>query len=101
MSWKRIWAMLKARNYEFFRDKAAFGWNFLFPFLIIAGFGIVFGGKDFSGFKVGVFPSATETVSLVHSSLPQKFVTGKHLEFIGFPDLETGLQKLKHHNRSQ
>ena len=97
MSWKRIWTMFKARNYEFFRDKAAFGWNFLFPFLIIAGFGIVFGGKDFSGFKVGVFPSATETVSLVHSSLPQKFVTGKHLEFIGFPDLETGLQKLKHH----
>ena len=36
MRWKRMWAMFKARNYEFFRDKAAFGWNFLFPFLIIA-----------------------------------------------------------------
>ena len=57
MSWKRMWAMFIARNYEFFRDKAAFGWNFLFPFLIIAGFGIVFGGRDYSGFKVGVFPS--------------------------------------------
>ena len=51
MSWKRIWTMFKARNYEFFRDTAAFGWNFLFPFLIIAGFAIAFGGRDFSGLR--------------------------------------------------
>ena len=38
MSMKRLWTIFKARNYEFFRDRAAFGWNFLFPFLIVAGF---------------------------------------------------------------
>jgi len=89
--------MFKARNYEFFRDKAAFGWNFLFPFMIIAGFGVIFGGSNYSGFKVGVFPSATETVSFADSTLPQKFITTSHLEFIGFPTLEQGLEKLKHH----
>jgi len=97
MSWKRMWAMFKARNYEFFRDKAAFGWNFLFPFLIIAGFGIIFGGRDYSGFKVGVFPSPTEKAILTDTNLPHKFAETKHLEFVGFQTLEQGLDKLKHH----
>ena len=83
MSWKRTWAMFKARNYEFFRDKAAFGWNFLFPFLIIAGFGLIFGDRDLSGFKVGVFPVARQSVSLADSGLPKKFVESPHLAFIG------------------
>ncbi|MBU0674280.1 MAG: ABC transporter permease [Proteobacteria bacterium] len=97
MSLKRIWVMFKARNYEFFRDKAAFGWNFLFPFLIIAGFAIIFGGRDFSGFKVGVFPSTTKQIDFTSTNLPEKFITTTHLEFIGFPDQATGLKKLKHH----
>lgn len=97
MSWKRIWAMIKARNYEFFRDKAAFGWNFLFPFLIIAGFGIIFGGRDYSGFKVGVFPSEEKQISFTGSTVPQKFVNTEHIEFVGFRNLEEGLKKLKHH----
>ena len=56
MQLKRIWAMFNARNKEFFRDRAAFGWNFAFPFLIIVGFGIIFGGEPLSTLKVGVFP---------------------------------------------
>ncbi|MHB1350370.1 MAG: ABC transporter permease [Desulfobulbus sp.] len=98
MNWQRIRAMFKARNYEFFRDKAAFGWNFLFPFLIIAGFGIIFGGREYSGFKVGVFPVPTDVVSReTASSLPQKFLATKYLEFIGFSTFEEGFAKLKHH----
>ncbi len=97
MSWKRIWTMFIARNCEFFRDKAAFGWNFLFPFLIIAGFAIIFGGRDYSGFKIGVFPSATESIPMDGSTLPSKFITTRHLDFIGFQTFEQGLDKLKHH----
>ncbi len=97
MSWKRMWAMFKARNYEFFRDKAAFGWNFLFPFLIIAGFGIIFGGRDYSGFKVGAFPLPDQKVTIAETNLPKKFATTKYLEFIGFKNLDQGLEKLQHH----
>jgi ABC-2 type transport system permease protein len=97
MSWKRIWTMFKARNYEFFRDRAAFGWNFLFPFLIIAGFAIAFGGRDLSGFKIGVFPATSENPVLTGTNLPAKFIRTEHLEFIGFPDLAAGLEKLRHH----
>ena len=46
MYFKRLYALFKARNKEFFRDKASFGWNFLFPFLIIAGFAVIFGGQE-------------------------------------------------------
>ena len=100
MSWKRIWTMFKARNYEFFRDTAAFGWNFLFPFLIIAGFAIAFGGRDFSALKVGIFPSPVEKVDFSRSNLPEKFLKTEHLEFIGFPDLEAGLAKNSSTTRS-
>ncbi len=92
-----MWAMFKARNYEFFRDKAAFGWNFLFPFLIIAGFAVIFGGQEYSGFKVGLFPAASENVLPDETSLPKKFIETKYIEFVGFRDLEKGLEKLKHH----
>ncbi|MBU0479705.1 MAG: ABC transporter permease [Proteobacteria bacterium] len=97
MKWKRIWAMFKARNQEFFRDKAAFGWNFLFPFLIIAGFGLVFGNRDFSGFKVGAFPAETRAVSFSGSTLPKDFQDNHHLNFIGFSSLSAGLEELQHH----
>ena len=64
MSLKRLWAILKARNLEFFRDRSAFGWNFFFPFLLVAGFGIIFGGKTYTEYKIGVFPAETNQVSI-------------------------------------
>jgi len=97
MSFKRLWAIFKARNYEFFRDRSAFGWNFLFPFLLVAGFGIIFGGKTYTEYKIGIFPSATEQVSVAELNIPQRFKDTQYLKFIGFPDAAAGMEKLKHH----
>ena len=97
MNIKRIWVILQARNREFFRDKAAFGWNFLFPFLIVAGFGIIFGGKEYSEYKVGVFPLETETVVTEQLEIPATFLQTRYIKFIGFKTAAEGLQKLKHH----
>ncbi len=97
MNYKRLWALFKARNYEFFRDRSAFGWNFMFPFLIVLGFGIIFGGRDYSGFKVGVFPSTATKVALEKISIPAEFKNTKYLDFIGFQTYEEGIEKLKHH----
>jgi len=97
MSFKRLWAILKARNYEFFRDRSAFGWNFLFPFLLVAGFGIIFGGKTYTEYKIGIFPSETKQVSTAQINIPQRFKDMQYLKFIGFPDEAEGLEKLKHH----
>ncbi len=97
MSFKRLWAIFKARNYEFFRDHSAFGWNFLFPFLLVAGFGIIFGGKSYTEYKIGIFPSETKQVSIAELNIPQRFKDIQYLKFIGFPNAAEGLEKLKHH----
>ncbi len=97
MKFKRFWAIFMARNREFFRDRAAFGWNFLFPFLIVAGFGIMFGGRQYTVYKVGIFPYESEIVSVKNLNLPAKFLNSQHLKFIGFKNAEEGLKKLQYH----
>ncbi len=97
MSFKRLWAMFGARNLEFFRDRSALGWNFLFPFLIVAGFGMIFGGKDYAEYKVGVFPSQYEEVSAGNIDIPSGFRETRHVKFIGFKSFDDGIEKLKHH----
>lgn len=89
--------MFAARNKEFFRDRAAFGWNFLFPFLIIAGFGTVFGSKSLSEYKAGVFPVETPLALHHKVEIPEAFQSSRYVAFVGVPTLEAGLKLLKHH----
>ncbi|BBO80332.1 transport permease protein [Desulfosarcina ovata subsp. sediminis] len=98
MRLKRLWAIFQTRNLEYFRDREAFGWNFLFPFLIIIGFGLIFKGDYRAQFKVGIFP-VPSGVSIEQSIdfLPESFATFASLSFVGFESDEIGLQKLKHH----
>ncbi|UCH22988.1 MAG: ABC transporter permease, partial [Deltaproteobacteria bacterium] len=95
MKFKRFWIMFVARNREFFRDRAAFGWNFLFPFLIVAGFGVIFSGRAYTIYKVGIFPYPSEMVATESLNLPESFITSRHLKFIGFKSAPEGLTKLK------
>ncbi|WP_319410009.1 ABC transporter permease [uncultured Desulfosarcina sp.] len=98
MRFKRLWAIFNARNREFFRDRAAFGWNFLFPFLIILGFGVIFKGDYQSQFKVGLFPIPNEaSVNQEKGFLPDSFAAFKAISFVGFETRVQGMDKLKHH----
>ncbi len=97
MNPKRIWAMFKARNHEFFRDKAAFGWNFAFPFLIILGFGFIFNGENYQKFKVGIYPVHSANKIAVQTSLPQTFLENSRIQFIPIDTAEKGKNMLHHH----
>jgi ABC-2 type transport system permease protein len=97
MQLQRIWAMFNARNKEFFRDRAAFGWNFAFPFLIIVGFGIIFGGETLSTFKVGIFPQSGVSVILSETTIPQHFKNNSAISFVAISTLEEGLDKIHYH----
>jgi ABC-2 type transport system permease protein len=44
MNFKRFFAVVKARNIEFFRDRSSLGWNLFFPILMLAGLSFVFSG---------------------------------------------------------
>lgn len=98
MRFKRLWAVFIARNREFFRDREAFGWNFLFPFLIILGFGLIFKGDYQSQFKVGIFPVAADVAAQPpFDNLPVAFAAFKAISLIGFDNQVQGMDKLKHH----
>ena len=98
MRFNRLWAIFKARNREFFRDREAFGWNFLFPFLIILGFATIFKGDYKAQFKVGIFPVPPGIdVRQAIEVLPDSFSDFKAIAFIGFDNRVGGLEKLKHH----
>jgi hypothetical protein len=88
--------MFITRNREFYRDRAAFGWNFLFPFFIIIGFGIIFGGQKRALYKIGLFPSSPQ-VNLLNTEIRPDIKKLKYVDFIGFQNLEQGVEKLRHH----
>ncbi|MDJ0809845.1 MAG: ABC transporter permease [Desulfobacterales bacterium] len=94
---KRIWVMFKARNFEFFRDKASFGWNFLFPFLLVAGFGILFGGREYVEYKIGVFPAPTGALTAADLEIPEGLRNTRFVQFVGFASRDEALIKLRHH----
>lgn len=97
MQFQRFWAMFIARNKEFFRDRAAFGWNFIFPFLLVAGFGIIFGGKAYTSYKIGFFPQMTAAVSIEELDLPEAFRRNPYLQFVPVGGAQSGLTKLEQH----
>ncbi len=95
---QRIWSMFMARNHEFFRDTAAFGWNFAFPFLLIVGFGLIFNGREYKQFKVGVFPMPTGRAELARTTIPVAFQHAKHVTFLPMASRKEGerlLSRLK------
>jgi len=92
---KRFRTIFVSRNKEFYRDRAAFGWNFLFPFLIILGFAIMFqrGGRD--QYKVGVIPP--EAPAELCETVPEAVRRVDVFQTIVFDDRQEGFSKLKRH----
>jgi ABC-type multidrug transport system permease subunit len=43
---KKLFALIRARNLEFYRDRAALIWTILFPFVVLAGFAYGYSGKS-------------------------------------------------------
>jgi ABC-type multidrug transport system permease subunit len=89
--------MIVARNREFFRDRAAFGWNFLFPFLLIGGFAIIFGGQEHKDYKVGVYPCENRIDNSQTECVPKQIRSIRHIRYINVQSVDKGLNKLRHH----
>jgi len=90
--WRRILAVLVARNREFYRDHAGLGWNIFMPILMVVAFAFIFSGAPEDQFKIGV---VTED-----GSLP---VTGpgllalRHVRFVPFASAEPAIAKVERH----
>lgn len=62
MNIKRFFAVFKARNIEFFRDKSSLGWNLFFPVLLLIGFSFIFSGDGRSAYKVGIINDSANNI---------------------------------------
>jgi len=88
---KEFIALFIARNKEYYRDRAALGWAFLFPLLVIVACALAFSNPDTSVFTVGVqgdFSADTE----VSDFLDQPYIKTLH-----YDNLERGLERTRHH----
>jgi ABC-2 type transport system permease protein len=90
--WRRILAVLIARNREFYRDRPALGWNIFMPILLVLGFAFVFSGDPQDQFKVGVL---TADAALPRS--PSGFLALKHIQFVPLTDLAVAVTKVDRH----
>ena len=97
MSLKRIWVLFVARNYEFIRDRAGFGWNILFPFLIVVGFGIIFSSDNRSQYKLGVWPVKGTVAETPEIAVPEKLKADTTVKLVPFASWEAAMDKLAHH----
>jgi ABC-type multidrug transport system permease subunit len=71
---RRFLAVLKARNLEFLRDRAAMGWNVAMPFFIVIGMWFIFSGGDKPLFKVAVLNGAVPIAQLDTAFLKTRYV---------------------------
>ncbi len=89
--WNRIYALLVARNIEFFRDRSALAWSVLLPVLIIFVFAFAFTDDNPEKFKVGLVSGNTL------DGAAATFGDTRYIKFIDFDEVETSLQKVERH----
>ncbi|MEE8057399.1 MAG: ABC transporter permease [Pseudomonadales bacterium] len=87
---KAFFAIFKARNIEYYRDKGSLAWAFIFPLLVIIGCAVAFSTPDNAVFKIGIHG---ETASFDPIELLQQ----PYIKTVEFDDLSKALQRIKYH----
>jgi ABC-type multidrug transport system permease subunit len=93
--WRRIRAILIARNREFYRDSAGLIWNILMPVMMILAFAFIFGSGPKELFKIGVVSPPPDGASAI------PFLSTPHLELIEVADppaaVDAAVTKVQRH----
>jgi ABC-2 type transport system permease protein len=90
---KRFWAVLVARNLEFFRDKSTFVWNIALPVLLVFGFAFAFPAGGGTTYKIG----AVGPAPAVGAPADVAFLHYKYLQLVPYDSLAVPLDRLAHH----
>lgn len=86
-------AILNARNKEFFRDKAALSWNFIFPVLLLIGFAFMFSDEGKSLYKVGLITATNKQDHQQENAFKQL----KHINFVDYTNSRQAILKVDQH----
>lgn len=89
---KRIFAIFRARNIEFIRDRSSLSWNIIFPVLLMFGLSFIFSDGDRAEYTVGVLQTATEIDTAQHPYLQTRY-----MEFVAVNDRQAGFRKVSRH----
>lgn len=95
--WRRFFALFKARNLEFFRDRSSLGWNIAFPLLILVGFYFIFDGDGRAEYKVGYLGDKAEVHLTQGNDRQQSFFDLKYIEFVMYDDADNAQAKIQQH----
>ncbi len=87
---RRFLAILIARNKEYWRDRAALGWSFGFPLLVVLAFGFAFSGDTLDLYKVGIIDSAD-------SRQPLAFTDTEYIQFIPVNSRQPAVTRVERH----
>ena len=88
---KRIFAIFRARNLEFVRDRGTMTWNLVLPVMLMLGLSFIF-SADRPVYTIGVLQSASEIDVSAHPFLDTRFI-----DFVTIADEETGFDRIARH----
>jgi ABC-type multidrug transport system permease subunit len=88
---KRIYAIFRARNLEFVRDRGTLAWNLMLPVMLVFGLSFIF-SADRPVYTVGVLQSAAEIDRSAHPFLDTRFI-----DFVAIDDEESGFRRIARH----
>ncbi len=89
---KRIYAVFRARNREFLRDRASLAWNLILPVVLVFGLAAVFGGEGRDQYTVGVLQQGDVIETSQHPFLETRFI-----RFVPVAELDEALVKVERH----
>jgi ABC-2 type transport system permease protein len=90
--WRRILAVLVARNREFYRDRAGLGWNIFMPIMMLIAFAFIFSGEPEDQLKIAV-ATADGALPAQRSGL----LALRYIQFIPVEDLAAAIPKVDRH----
>ncbi len=105
MSFRRFFAVFKARNIEFFRDKSSLSWSLFFPILLLTGMAIIFSGDDRPAYKVGLISKNSSVKEKSQGTIDKQiekvtldsFLQTRFIDYIDYIDSEQAKEKLSRH----
>jgi len=88
---KRIYAIFRARNLEFVRDRGSMSWNLILPIALMFGLSFIF-GSDRAEYTVGVVQDGEVIDTAQHP-----FLESRYIQFVAVHDLDDGFRKVSRH----
>ncbi|MGI9261934.1 MAG: ABC transporter permease [Woeseiaceae bacterium] len=88
---KRIYAIFRARNLEFVRDRGSMSWNLILPIALMFGLSFIFGNER-AEYTVGVLQTDAQIEVDQHP-----FLDTRYIEFVPVESQEEGLKKISRH----